>query len=450
MLLVRDLKDRFDEGETVVLSIEDVDVHSVASLLKQYLRELPECLIPFKFYQEFMNIAMRFQGTKCNNNKMEQVNSLRTGMADLPQENYAVLKYLCHFLHKVADNTEVNKMTVQNLARVFGPNIIRHPQMDDNPEMFMLTTSDISEQLAYMMINYEEKIFTIEFDSGRKSAQVAVDDLLQLDSDSHDGDILQPVTQNGGTGVQELSEIRFEHPRDRRARSFKADLLIETELRNRFTLDLSSPTEEVTSTHSADASPTSPAPPFTDFPNKSIPTFDANGKPIPPIRRKYTRRREHVEVSAQKSNESASSECSSENSNESAGEHNQQSHTVTSPSNEPNTVMLELQHKLDMLTADYSSLKIKYDNLNASKAKADERVKNLSAENSKIQCRYDEHIKKMESKHKSQVEDLCRKLEEEKSSRADAVQKIFELQKTIHNYQMQYGDISEKLPPLYQ
>ena len=90
MLLVRDLKDRFDEGEKVLLQPDDVDVHSVASLLKQYLRELPECLIPYKCYQEFMNIAMRFQDSKCANNKDEQVST------SLPQF-YVLINFKYHF-----------------------------------------------------------------------------------------------------------------------------------------------------------------------------------------------------------------------------------------------------------------------------------------------------------------------------------------------------------------
>ncbi|XP_060570718.1 rho GTPase-activating protein 22-like isoform X3 [Ruditapes philippinarum] len=453
MLLVRDLKDRFDEGEIVTLDIENIDVHSVASLLKQYFRELPECLIPYKFYQEFMNIAMKFQGTKCDNNRMEQVQSLRAGMADLPQDNYNALKYLCNFLRKVANKTEINKMTPQNLARVFGPNIIRHPQMEDNPEMFMLTTSDISEQLAYMMINFDTKIFTIEFDEGRKSAQVAVDDLLRIDSVSSESDLLQPLTHNGSSAVNDLSDITFDHPRDRRARSFKPDLLVETDKANKY--HLNSDLGGVMSPQSAEFSPTTPM--STVF--QSPLSFDNNGKPIPPLRRKYTRK--HKEVSAQKSNESISSECSSENSLDSAGESNLQSNTVTSlsnhqstivtfPTSERNTAVLELESKLETMTAEYNTLKMKYDNLNASKSKADERVKNLSAENTKIQSRYEDHIKNLEAKHKSHIEDLAKKLENEKASTNEAVQKIVDLQKSIHNYQMQYGDLKNKLPPLYQ
>lgn len=442
MLLVRDLKDRFDEGEKVMFNIEEIDIHSVASLLKQYLRELPECLIPYKLYQRFMNIAMNFQKTEGNDNKLEQVRDLRAAMADLPKDNYITLKYLCNFLHKVSDKTSVNKMTAQNLARVFGPNIIRHPHMDDNPEIFMLTTGDISEQLAYMMINFDNKIFTIEFDSGRKSAVVAVDDLLKIDSVSLDSAILQPTVGNDSTGLQDLSDIVFEQRRDRRARSFKADLNIQIALTNSFSADA-----DVTSPKSADTSPTT-VHSLDIMSSKPVAKFGADGKPIAPLRRKYTRK--HPALNATNSNDSVTSERSgSDNSLDSTGEYTNHTHRVTSSSSEPNTAMIELQQKLEAVSADYKSLGMRFDNLNASKARADDRVKNLSAEMSKIQSRYETHIKNLETKHKSQVNDICGKLEEERVTRADAVQKIVDLQKTLHNYQMHYGDIKDKLPPLY-
>lgn len=44
-LLIKELKERFDSAERVVFDIEEVDVHTVASLLKLYLRELPQSVI---------------------------------------------------------------------------------------------------------------------------------------------------------------------------------------------------------------------------------------------------------------------------------------------------------------------------------------------------------------------------------------------------------------------
>ena len=41
------------------LCLPDIDVHSVASLLKLYLRELPEPIVPRQFYEPVMKIVQR-------------------------------------------------------------------------------------------------------------------------------------------------------------------------------------------------------------------------------------------------------------------------------------------------------------------------------------------------------------------------------------------------------
>ena len=51
---------------------------------------------------------------------------LESGFASLP----TVSSLLCRFLDEVQSHSDVNKMSVQNLATVFGPNILR-PQIED-------------------------------------------------------------------------------------------------------------------------------------------------------------------------------------------------------------------------------------------------------------------------------------------------------------------------------
>ncbi|XP_072112528.1 protein FAM13A isoform X4 [Mobula birostris] len=48
---------------------------------------------------------------------------LRWLLQQLPEVNYCLLKFLCHFLTLVAAEHRTNRMTVYNLATVFGPNI---------------------------------------------------------------------------------------------------------------------------------------------------------------------------------------------------------------------------------------------------------------------------------------------------------------------------------------
>ncbi len=43
---------------------------------------------------------------------------------ELPDENYYILKYVVNFMTEVEQHSDHNKMTAQNLAIVFGPNLM--------------------------------------------------------------------------------------------------------------------------------------------------------------------------------------------------------------------------------------------------------------------------------------------------------------------------------------
>jgi hypothetical protein len=53
------------------------------------------------------------------------IERMRALVAVLPVENFFVLKYLCCFLNKVAQNEARNRMNSSSLGIVFGPNIFR-------------------------------------------------------------------------------------------------------------------------------------------------------------------------------------------------------------------------------------------------------------------------------------------------------------------------------------
>jgi hypothetical protein len=97
----------------------------VASLLKLYLRELPEPLVPFVCYGHFQSAVKKLAVG------METViEELRRALLQLPKVNVNVMKYLLKFLHEVQECSEDNKMTALNLATIFGPNFLR-PQTAD-------------------------------------------------------------------------------------------------------------------------------------------------------------------------------------------------------------------------------------------------------------------------------------------------------------------------------
>uniref|UniRef100_A0A663LX74 Rho GTPase activating protein 24 n=1 Tax=Athene cunicularia TaxID=194338 RepID=A0A663LX74_ATHCN len=153
--LVKELQDAFDCGEKPSFD-SNTDVHTVASLLKLYLRELPEPVIPYAKYEDFLSCAKMLSKEEETGLKelMKQVKSL-------PAVNYNLLKYICRFLDEVQSYSGINKMSVQNLATVFGPNILR-PKVED--PLTIMEGTVVVQQLMSVMISKHEELFPKDAD----------------------------------------------------------------------------------------------------------------------------------------------------------------------------------------------------------------------------------------------------------------------------------------------
>ena len=100
--------------------VPSTDVHLAAVLIKTFLRELEEPLIPYALYEEVL--AMH------SLSKPQRLSSCKALVLEkLPEDNYLVLKFLVNFLAQVMERSDLNKMTAGNLAVVFGPNLCRPP-----------------------------------------------------------------------------------------------------------------------------------------------------------------------------------------------------------------------------------------------------------------------------------------------------------------------------------
>ncbi|KAM9678217.1 rho GTPase-activating protein 24 isoform 5-T7 [Trichechus inunguis] len=148
--LVKELQDAFDCGEKPSFD-SNTDVHTVASLLKLYLRELPEPVIPYAKYEDFLSCAKLL-----SKDEEAGVKELAKQVKSLPVVNYNLLKYICRFLDEVQSYSGVNKMSVQNLATVFGPNILR-PKVED--PLTIMEGTVVVQQLMSMMISKHDRLF---------------------------------------------------------------------------------------------------------------------------------------------------------------------------------------------------------------------------------------------------------------------------------------------------
>ncbi|KAL0993848.1 hypothetical protein UPYG_G00114690 [Umbra pygmaea] len=151
--LVKELQDAFDAGEKPSFD-SSTDVHTVASLLKLYLRELPEPLVPFSRYQDFLKC-----GQKILFERKQGLQELQCLLQDLPVANFNLLNYICQFLNEVQSYSSSNKMNTQNLATVFGPNILR-PKAED-PES-IIGGAAVVQQLMSELIREHQCLFSRE------------------------------------------------------------------------------------------------------------------------------------------------------------------------------------------------------------------------------------------------------------------------------------------------
>lgn len=146
--LVKQLRDAFDAGERPSFD-RDTDVHTVASLLKLYLRELPEPVVPWIQYEDFL-----LCGQTLDMDQKKGHQDLLKQLSLLPRDNYNLLSYICRFLYEVQLNSAVNKMSVDNLATVIGVNLIR-PKIED-PATIMRGTLPIQKVMTVMISNHAD------------------------------------------------------------------------------------------------------------------------------------------------------------------------------------------------------------------------------------------------------------------------------------------------------
>uniref|UniRef100_A0A8C1R6Q8 Rho GTPase-activating protein 17 n=1 Tax=Cyprinus carpio TaxID=7962 RepID=A0A8C1R6Q8_CYPCA len=93
------------------------DPHAVAGALKSYLRELPEPLMTYQLYDEWIQASNVSDPDK-------RLQALWVTCDQLPKNNKANFRYLIKFLAKLAQESDINKMTPSNIAIVLGPNLL--------------------------------------------------------------------------------------------------------------------------------------------------------------------------------------------------------------------------------------------------------------------------------------------------------------------------------------
>ncbi|XP_054873437.1 unconventional myosin-IXb isoform X3 [Amphiprion ocellaris] len=146
------------ETDPHLVCLEDYPIHTVTGLVKQWLRELPDPLMTFTHYSDFLHAVELPE-------KQEQLHAVYKVTEELPTANFNTLERLVFHLVRVCKEEAHNRMSPNSLAIVFAPCILRCPDTAD-PLLSMKdvakTTTCVEMIIHEQIRRYNEKMEEIE------------------------------------------------------------------------------------------------------------------------------------------------------------------------------------------------------------------------------------------------------------------------------------------------
>uniref|UniRef100_A0A671UED8 Rho GTPase-activating protein 29 n=1 Tax=Sparus aurata TaxID=8175 RepID=A0A671UED8_SPAAU len=173
---VEKLCQAFENGKHLV-ELSELYPHDISNVLKLYLRQLPEPLILFRYYNDFIGLAKESQSII-----VEELEALRLSptsvapaqvsvelnrvlfkikdlLKQLPPAHYKTLQFLIEHLHRVTEQSEENKMTASNLGIIFGPTLIKPRQADAEVSLSSLVDYPYQALIVELLIRHYEMVF---------------------------------------------------------------------------------------------------------------------------------------------------------------------------------------------------------------------------------------------------------------------------------------------------
>ncbi|KAM4691299.1 rho GTPase-activating protein 27 [Rhinophrynus dorsalis] len=151
LAIIQKLRYKVDHDEN--FNLDDgrwEDVHVITGALKLFFRELPEPLFPYSHFDKFIE-AIKIS------DQTQKRKVLKDLVQSLPPPNLETMRLLFRHLCSVIEYREANRMSVQSVAIVFGPTLLRPETEGTNIAMFMVFQNQIVEQI----LNNYKYIFNV-------------------------------------------------------------------------------------------------------------------------------------------------------------------------------------------------------------------------------------------------------------------------------------------------
>ncbi|XP_042164268.1 rho GTPase-activating protein 29 isoform X1 [Oncorhynchus tshawytscha] len=215
---VEKLCQAFENGKDLV-ELSDLSPHDIGNVLKLYLRQLPEPLILYRYYNDFIGLAKASQrviieekaiaralqdqgrpggeqpgpggtqpgvegeqpplrtsqpgGDQPSIKLNRVIFKIRDLLRQLPPANYKTLRFLIAHLHRVTEQAEENKMTASNLGIIFGPTLVKPRQTDAEVSLSSLVDYPYQALMVELLVRHFQMIFDVASPSSSSSSSTA-------------------------------------------------------------------------------------------------------------------------------------------------------------------------------------------------------------------------------------------------------------------------------------
>lgn len=176
---VEKLCQAFENGKDLV-ELSDLSPHDISNVLKLYLRQLPEPLIQYRYYNDIIGLSK-----ECQRVIVEEADKPQTGekggasvqlnrvifkirdlLRQLPTANYRTLRFLIAHLNRVTEQAEENKMTASNLGIIFGPTLVKPRQTDAEVSLSSLVDYPYQALMVELLVRHFQAVFDVSLLSG--------------------------------------------------------------------------------------------------------------------------------------------------------------------------------------------------------------------------------------------------------------------------------------------
>ncbi|PWN94022.1 RhoGAP-domain-containing protein [Acaromyces ingoldii] len=151
---MRELQEIFDTPPRYGKGVEwdKYSVHDAASVLRRYLNQMPEPIVPLQLYSEFRNVMI-----KKPLDVEAATKTYRLLITSMPPANQYLLLYVLDLLAVFARKSDVNRMPASNLAVIFQPGIFSHPSHLQDPMEHKIAV----EVLEFLIVHQDHFVLGI-------------------------------------------------------------------------------------------------------------------------------------------------------------------------------------------------------------------------------------------------------------------------------------------------